>query len=262
MSKVIAVASQKGGVGKSTTCRNLGSILAKKGYKVLVVDCDNQANATDCFGIKNPEELEITLYHLMMNVINDVDLPPKESYIIKREGVDIIPSSIELSAIEINLVNTMSREYVLKTILDEIKDEYQYIILDCMPSMGLMTLNALAACDKILLPATSEYLSAMGLELLLKTIVKIKRRINSKISFEGILFTMFEERTNLSKNIFEMIKSSYGENINIFKTRIPKSVKVGEANLKSMSIGDYMPNNKAAIAYEEFTEELINNDRK
>ncbi|MEA1974893.1 MAG: ParA family protein [Bacillota bacterium] len=262
MSKVIGIASQKGGVGKSTTCRNLGSVLAKKGYKVLVVDCDNQASATDCFGIKNPENLDITLYHLMMNVINDRDLPSKESYIIKREGVDIIPSSIELSAVEINLVNTMSREYVLKIIIDEIKEEYDFVLLDCMPSLGLMTLNVLATCDSVLVPVTPEYLSAKGLELLLKSIVKIKRRINPKISFEGILLTMFEERTNLSKNILEMIKSSYGENINVFKTRIPKSVKVGEANLKSMSIVDYMPNNKAAIAYEEFTEELINNGRK
>lgn len=262
MSKVIAVVSQKGGVGKSTTCRNLGNILAKRGYKVLIVDCDNQYSVTDCFGIESPEKLETTLYHLMMDVINDKDLPPKESYIIKREGLDIIPSSMELSAIEINLVSTISREYVLRTILDEIKDEYEFVILDAMPSLGLMTLNVLAACDSVLIPATPEYLSAKGLELLLKTIVKIKRRINSKISFEGILLTMFEERTNLSKKIFEMIKVSYGEHISIFETRIPKSVKVGEANLKSMSISDYMPNNKAAIAYEEFTEELINNDRK
>ena len=248
MSKIIAIASQKGGVGKSTTCRNLGSLLARKGYKVLAVDCDNQASMTDCFGIEKPET---TLYHLMMDVINDEDLPSKESYITKREGVDIIPSSIELSAIEINLVSTISREYVLKTIIDEIRDDYDYILLDCMPSLGLMTLNVLATCDSVLIPATPEYLSAKGLELLLKTIVKIKRRINPRISFDGILLTMFEERTNLSKKILKMIEGSYGENIKIFNTRIPKSVKVGEANLKSMSIGDYISNNKAAIAYQE-----------
>ena len=262
MSKIIGIASQKGGVGKSTTCRNLASILAKKGYKVLTVDCDMQSSLSDCFGIDNSKQSQTTLYHLMMDVINDKDLPPKESYIIKREGVDIIASNIELSAIEINLVSTTSREYVLKTILDEIKDDYEYVLLDCMPSLGLMTLNVLATCDSVLIPATPEYLSAKGLEFLLKTIVKIKRRINPKISFDGILLTMFEERTNLSKNILEMIKNSYGEHINIFETRIPKSVKVGEANLKSMSIVDYMPDNKAAIAYQKFTEELINNERK
>lgn len=217
---------------------------------------------TDCFGIEKPESLEKTLYHLMMDVISDNDLPSKESYIQVKEGIDIIPSSIELSAIEINLVSTISREYVLKTIIDEIKDDYDYILLDCMPSLGLMTLNVLATCDSVLIPATPEYLSAKGLELLLKTIVKLKKRINTKIFFEGILLTMFEERTNLSKKILKMIEGSYGENIKIFNTRIPKSVKVGEANLKSMSIGDYKPDNKAAIAYQNFAKEMIENDRE
>jgi chromosome partitioning protein len=262
MSKIIAIASQKGGVGKSTTCRNLATILVKEGYTVLAVDCDNQASMTDCFGIEKPENLDTTLYHLMMDVINENDLPPKENYIIEKEGVDIIPSSIELSAVEINLVSTMSREYVLKTIIDEIKDYYDYILLDCMPSLGLMTLNVLATCSSVLIPATPEYLSAKGLELVLKTIMKLKKRINPQVEFEGILLTMFEERTNLSKSILEMIKESYGENIKIFETRIPKSVKVGEANLQSMSIVDYVPQHKASIAYQNFAKELISNDRE
>ncbi|QUH31094.1 ParA family protein [Vallitalea guaymasensis] len=257
MSKIIAIASQKGGVGKSTTCRNLATILANQGYRVLAVDCDNQASMTDCFGIENPHKLDNTLYHLMMKVITDNDLPPREEYVIKKEGVDIIPSSIELSAVDINLVSTMSREYVLKTIIDEIKDYYDYILLDCMPSLGLMTVNVLATCDSVLIPATPEYLSAKGLELLLITIYKLKRRINKRITFEGILLTMFDDRTNLSKNIYKMLQDSYGENIKIFNTKIPKSVKVGEANLKSMSIVEYMPNNKAAKAYQEFAQELV-----
>lgn len=261
MSKIIAIASQKGGVGKSTTCRNLATILVRKGYRVLAVDCDNQASMTDCFGIETPEKLDITLYHLMMEVITDNELPPKENYIIQKEGVDIIPSSIELSAVEINLVSTMSREYVLRTIIDDIKDDYDYILLDCMPSLGLMTLNVLATCDSVLIPATPEYLSAKGLELLLKTIVKLKKRISPQIKFEGILLTMFEERTRLSKNILKMITDSYGENIKIFNTKIPKSVKVGEANLKSMSIIEYMPENKASIAYMKFAKELIANGK-
>jgi chromosome partitioning protein len=153
MSKVIGIAAQKGGVGKSTTCRNLAAELAMNGYKVLAVDCDNQASMTDCFGIYEPENLEYTLYHLMMDVMLERDIPSKEAYIVQKEGIDIIPSSIELSAIEINLVSTISREYVLKTVIDEIKGEYDYVLLDCMPSLGLMTLNVLAACDSVLIPA-------------------------------------------------------------------------------------------------------------
>ncbi|MBM7562705.1 ParA family protein [Fusibacter tunisiensis] len=259
MSKIIGIASQKGGVGKSTTCRNLASTLSQEGFRVLAVDCDNQSSLTDCFGIENPEKLEKTLYHLMMDIISENDFPQKEDFIIQREGIDIIPSSIELSAIEINLASTFSREYVLKTIIDEVKSDYDYILLDCMPSLGLMTLNVLAACDSILIPATPEYLSVKGLELLLRTIFKLKKRINPNISFEGILLTMYQEKTNLSKNMFEMIEESYGEHIRVFDTKIPKSVKVGEANLQSKSIVDYMPTNKAAIAYQAFTKELINN---
>jgi chromosome partitioning protein len=259
MSKVIAIAAQKGGCTKSTTCRNLATILAKRGYKVCVIDGDNQASLTDCFGIEKPEELDVTLYHLMTSVIMEKDLPNKETYIIEKEGVDIIPSSIELSAIEISLVSTFSREYVLKTVIDQIKDDYDYVLIDSAPSLGLMTVNVLAACDSVLIPATPEYLSVKGLELLLRTILKLKRRINPTITFEGILLTMFDERTNLSKNMLEMIEESYGEHIKVFDTKIPKSVKVGEANLHSKSIVEYMPTNKAAIAYQEFTEELISN---
>lgn len=260
MSKVIAIAAQKGGVTKSTSCRNVATILAKEGYKVLVIDGDNQASLTDCFGIEQPEQLDKTLYHLMMDVIMERDLPSKEEYIINKEGVDIIPSSIELSAIEINLVSTISREYVLKAIIDEIREDYDYVLIDCMPSLGLMTVNVLVACDSVLIPATPEYLSVKGLELLLKTIFKLKKRINPSLSFEGILLTMFDERTNLSKEMNKMIEESYGEHIKVFNAKIPKSVKVGEANSLSMSIVDYKPNNKASIAYQEFTKELLENE--
>jgi chromosome partitioning protein len=260
MSRIIAIASQKGGTSKTTTCRNLATVLSKKGYKILVIDSDNQYNLTDCFGIENPERLEITLYDLMEKVIMEEDLPNKEEYIITKENIDIIPASMKLSEIEIKLVSAMSREYILKAIIDEIKDDYDFILIDSMPSLGLMTLNVLSACDSVLIPATAEYLSAKGLELLLKTIFKIKKRINKNIEFEGILLTMFESRTNLSRDILNMIKNSYGDYIRVFDTVIPRSVKVGEANANSKSIIEYMPNNKAAIAYNNFTNELLNYD--
>ncbi|WDV47881.1 ParA family protein [Clostridiaceae bacterium M8S5] len=257
MAKIIAVANQKGGTSKSTTCRNLATTLKNRGHKVLVIDGDNQANLTDCFGIVSPEKLDMTLYSLMERVILEEDLPKKEAYIITRENIDIIPASILLSDIEIKLVAAMSREYVLKTIIDEIKEDYDFILIDTMPSLGLMTLNVLATCDTVLIPATPEYLSAKGLELLLRTVFKIKKRINKGVEFEGILLTMFEERTNLAQEMLKLIKESYGSDIRVFNTKIPKTVKVGEANAKSMSIIDYMPTSKASIAYEKFTNELI-----
>ncbi|SKC77866.1 ParA family protein [Maledivibacter halophilus] len=260
MCKVIAIASQKGGTAKSTTCRNLATALKNMGYKVLVVDCDNQANLTDCFGIESPDKLDITLYHLMEKIIMDEDLPEKEAYIINKEEIDILPASILLSDIEIKLVSAMSREYILKTIIDEIKGDYDFVLLDAMPSLGLMTLNVLASCDSVLIPATPEYLSAKGLELLLKTIYKIKKRINKSIGFEGILLTMFDDRTKLAQQMLEMIKTSYDSHIRVFHTKIPKSVKVGEANARSKSIIDYMPTNKAAIAYDIFAKELLNKE--
>jgi chromosome partitioning protein len=193
----------------------------------------------------------------MEKVIMEEDLPNKEKYIVTKEGIDVIPASIKLSDIEMKLVSAMSREYILKAIIDEIKDDYDFILIDSMPSLGLMTLNVLSACDSVLIPATAEYLSAKGLELLLKTVFKIKKRINKNIEFEGILLTMFDSRTNLSKNILDMIKNSYGDHIRIFETMIPRSVKVGEANANSKSIIEYMPNNKAAIAYNNLANELL-----
>jgi chromosome partitioning protein len=259
MCKVIGILNQKGGVAKTSTCRNLATVLKNEGYKVLAVDCDNQGSLTDCFGIENADDLKISLYNLMMTVILEKDeFPMKEEYIVTKEGIDVIPANTLLSDIDINLVSAMSREYILKIILDEVKDTYDYVLLDSMPSLGLMTLNVLASCDSVLIPVTPEYLSAKGLELLLKTIFKVKKRINKKIEFEGILLTMFDERTNLSKEIENMIRESYGMNINVFDTRIPRSVKVGEANARSKSIVDYMPSNKAAVGYKNFTYELLN----
>ncbi len=258
--KIIAIANQKGGVGKTTTALNLAYVLSEQGKKVLLVDVDPQSNLTMCFGVDRPEELDTTIYHLMMAVIEERELPDKNKYIISNGNIDLIPCSIELSAVEVNLVNAMSREITLRTILQNLRKDYDYIIIDCMPSLGMLTINALAACDSVLITATPQYLSAKGLELLLRTIIKVKKRINPNIEIDGILITMFTDRTILSREILNLINEAYGKQIRIFENKIPSSIKVGESNLKSKSIIEYQPNNKVAIAYNEFTKEYIKNE--
>ncbi len=259
--KIISICNQKGGVGKTTTALNLGYALSKAGKKVLLVDLDPQSNLTMCFGIDQPEELDTTIYHLMMSVIEEKELPDKSSYVISKNELDLIPCSIELSAVEVNLVNAMSREMTLKSILHNLKTDYDYIIIDCMPSLGMLTINALVACDSVLITATPQYLSAKGLELLLRTIMKVKKRINPGIEIDGILITMYTKRTLLSKEILNLINDAYGKQIRIFENKIPVSVKVGESNYNSKSIIEYQPKNNVAIAYNEFVKEYVANER-
>ncbi|HBV88471.1 MAG TPA: chromosome partitioning protein ParA [Desulfosporosinus sp.] len=258
--EIIAIANQKGGVGKTTTTINLGYSLAEKGKRVLLVDCDPQSNLTMSFGVDRPDELPITLYHLMTAIIEEKELPLRKEYILSFNNLDILPCSIELAAIEVNLVNAMSREITLKAILDQFRPNYDYIIIDCMPSLGMLTINALAACDRILIPAAPQYLSAKGLELLLRNIIRVKRRINPAVEIDGILITMFTERTKLSKEIVNLINDSYGSHIKIFESKIPVSVKVGEAVLNYKSIIEFDPKGKVAVAYKNFAEEYKANE--
>lgn len=258
MGRIVAITNQKGGVGKSTTTLNLGYALAEKGKKVLVIDLDPQSSLTISFGVDKPDELKTTIYNLMTCIIEERELPAKEKYLLRFGNIDLLPCSIELSALELSLVNVMSREHILKMLLEQLKDEYDYIFIDCMPSLGMLTINALAACDSVLIPATAQYLSAKGLELLLHTIARVKKRINPNIVIDGIILTMFDNRTKLTKEIVNLMNEAYSEHLRIFNTRIPISIKVGEANFRYKSVIEYEPKSKASLAYKDFGEEYLN----
>jgi len=256
MGKVIALVNQKGGVGKTTTTFNLGHILANKGKKVLLIDFDPQSSLTICFGEPVPST---TIYELLLVAINDeADFPKKQDYIMRSGNLDCIAAKEELAAIEMNLINVMSRETMLKKLVETLTDDYDYILIDCCPSLGMLTINALVAADSVIIPSTPEFLSAKGLEALIRNILKVRKALNPSIEIAGILLTMYNERTNLSGEIDEMIQDAYGKHIKIFKSRIPHSVKVGEASMQNQSVTTYKSKNPAAEAYDRFSEEVLN----
>ena len=256
-SKVIAIVNQKGGVGKTTTTLNLGYALSDQGKKVLLIDLDPQGSLSISMGLDDNDELENTIATLMAFEIEDRVLPEKEKYIIHIGELDLIACNIELSAIEVSLVNAMSREMILKCIIQQFKNDYDYIIIDCSPSLGMLTINALAACDSVIIPVTAEFLSAKGLELLLMNIMRTRKKINPGITVDGILLTMYMERMNLSKKVKKIIEEAYSEQIRIYKTYIPKSVRVGESILESKSIIEFDKSNKVSVAYQHFAQEVL-----
>ncbi len=256
---IIAVANQKGGVGKSTTVHNLGTNLARQGKKVLIVDLDAQSNLTMCMGYKQPENLPCTMAHIFHGLMDETFSFQKEDFILHAEGCDLIPSSIQLSGIEPSLANAMSRENLLKRLLSQFKDEYQTILIDCAPSLGLLTINALAAATSVLIPVQAHYLSAKGLELLIGTIAKVKRNINPDLDFNGILITMYDGRLKFSKSILGELQEAYGQHISIYKTMIPQSVKAVENTAEGKSLFAYDNKCKVSLAYEAFAEEVLAN---
>lgn len=259
---VIAVVNQKGGTGKTTTCENLGVGIVKTGKKVLLVDTDPQASLTISLGFPNPDDLYPTISTLMMKVMQDEELKPMEGVLHHKEGVDLIPSNIELSGLEVSLVNAMSRETILKQYIDTVKKEYDYVLLDCMPSLGMLTINALAAADNVLIPVQAQYLPAKGLEQLLQTINKVRKQINPKLKIEGILLTMVDSRTNYAKDISALIRETYGNKLKVFKTDIPRSVRAEEISAEGKSIFEHDPKGKVAEAYRSLTKEVLNNGEK
>ncbi|MDO4961368.1 MAG: AAA family ATPase [Eubacteriales bacterium] len=264
MSKAVveAIVNQKGGVGKTTTCENLGIGLAKKGKKVLLVDLDPQASLTVALGKPFPDAMETTVADLMKKVMDDEAILCGEGILKHEEGVDFLPANISLSGLEVSLVNAMSRESVLKQYVDEVKGSYDYILIDCMPSLGMLTVNALAAADKVLIPMQADYLSAKGLEQLLHTINKVRRQINPKLEIDGILLTMADMRTNNAQNMSLLVHEVYGNRIKIFKNEIPRSVRAAETTGLGVSIYEHDPEGKVAAAYRELTKEVLAVEKK
>ena len=254
--QITAITNQKGGVGKTTSTVNLGVGLAREGKKVLLVDGDPQGSLTISMGIQDPDELTETLSTLMLAEMEDKPIPPDYGIIHHQEGVDLLPGNIELSGVELSLVNAMSRELVLRNVLNRLRSSYDFIFIDCMPSLGLMNINALAAADSVIIPLQPQFLSTKGLNLLLRSVARVRKQINPKLRIDGILFTMVDSRTNNTRDIISSLRSAVGDNIRVFKTEIPRSVRAAEAAENGKSIFKHDRRGKVAEAYTALSKEV------
>ena len=260
--KVIALTNQKGGVGKTTTAVNLGVSLVQQGKKVLLIDADAQANLTMALGYNRPDDIPITLSTVMQNIIDDKSFDVSQGILSHSEGVDLLPSNIELSGFEVRLINAMSRERVLKTYVNEVKKNYDYVLIDCMPSLGMITINALAAADSVIIPVQAQYLPAKGMTQLLGTIAKVRKHTNADLKIDGILLTLVDGRTNLAKSTVEALRENFGSHIRIYRSMIPAAVKAAEVSSKGTSIYAYEPNSPVSKAYAGFTKEVLADGRQ
>lgn len=260
--RVIAIANQKGGTGKTTTTVNLGVGLARMGQKVLLIDADPQGDLTTCLGWHNQDNLETTLATIMEKVVRDEPFDAAEGILHHSEGVDLLPANIELSAMEMALVNAMSREFTLRTYLHEAKKNYDTVLIDCMPSLGMITINALAAADSVIIPVQAHYLPAKGMTQLMRTITKVKRQINPALKVDGVLLTLVDGRTNLARQTADILRQNYGSVLKIYHSEIPVAVKAAEISAAGQSIYTYDKGSKVAQAYENFTREVLSDGEK
>ena len=254
--KVIAICNQKGGVGKTTTALNLGVGLVREGKKVILIDADPQGDLTASLGWDG-NEIDDSLGQLMFRVTTDGKPDINEAILHHEEGIDLIPSNLDLSSMETQLVNAMSREKVLSSLIREIRGSYDYVLIDCSPSLGMITVNALTAADSVIIPVQSQYLPAKGMTQLMRSINKVQTHTNEDLKIEGIVMTMVDSRTRLSREVIDTIRSNFGMRVKIFDTQIPVGVRAAEASKAGQSIFRYDPDSKPAKAYTQFTKEVL-----
>ena len=252
-----ALCNQKGGVGKTVTAVNLGIGLAREGKRVLLADLDPQGSLTASLGYQHPDQMENALAEILGRIIMDEPVSPGEGIIHHKEGVDLLPADIELSGLEVTLVNTMSRETILREYLNSVREQYDEILLDCCPSLGMLTINALAAADEVIIPAQAHYLSLRGMEQLIRTISNVKRKINPGLEIAGILITMADMRTTYSREIIDLLRSNYGSKLRIFESIIPRSIRAAEISAEGRSIYLHDPAGKVSAAYAALTKEVL-----
>ena len=257
--KVFGIMNEKGGVGKTTTATNMAYLLGKQNKKVLLIDFDGQANTTMLMCSENPNNIGVTISTILNNIIDNNYILPSEDYLIKTKGINLIPANANLFSLESRLSTVNFREYILKKFIDSVREDYDYIIIDCMPQIGVPLINVMVACDRLIIPTQSEILSVKGLTELIRHYIGVKN-VNQNLKISGILITMDSKNTKTSKEVKKLLDSSFKENVNIFKTVIPNSIKVAEANIYKKIICEYLPTNIASLSYEKFLKEVLKNE--